>query len=116
MKTRRQHSNLQLQLGQETIYLIMATAVAAAVYFALQFMSAQDRNNYEAPIITLDEADGYSFATGSASISPEFRKQLLEIVVPKVAKEGRLSNATIVEVVGHTDEVPLRSSKRYGAN
>ncbi len=116
MKAGQSKSTLHLQLGQETIYLIMAVAVVAAIYFAMRLLSIENVAQHDAPIITLDEADGYTFATGSAFISPEFRRQLDEKVIPKVEDAGLLAGATIIEVVGHTDEVPLKSSKRFGAN
>lgn len=116
MKTNQSKSTLHLQLGQETIYLIMSIAVVAAVYLAIRVLSLESESQFDAPIITLDETDGYSFSTGSSNISQAFKDQLIEKVVPKIEASGKSSNATIVEVVGHTDEVPINSIKRYKAN
>jgi flagellar motor protein MotB len=60
------------------------------------------------PIITLAEAEGYYFASGSAILSPEFRELLTTDVIPRVVEASATYGATVVEVVGHTDESPIR--------
>lgn len=94
----------------------MAVSIMVAIYFAMRLLSLQDIAKHDAPIITLDEADGYAFNTGSAVVSASFRNQLIEKVVPKVKSAGSIAKATIIEVVGHTDEVRLNSSKRFDTN
>ncbi|MCP1830703.1 flagellar motor protein MotB [Bradyrhizobium sp. USDA 4532] len=58
------------------------------------------------PMISLSEAEGYFFKSGSAELTPEFRDKLLN-KVPDVQKLIDQYDVDVVEVVGHTDEQPL---------
>ena len=55
------------------------------------------------PIITLDEASGYTFDSGSASLSPSFERALKEVIVPKLNNILSEYNVDVIEVIGHTD-------------
>jgi flagellar motor protein MotB len=109
---------LHLQLGQEIIYLMLAGALAAAIFMAslvagrreLEEEIARLRAVETPPIITLAEAEGYTFASGSADISAEFRTLLVSQAIPLLVQNSETYGATVVEVVGHTDESPLRSA------
>ena len=58
------------------------------------------------PIITITEAQGYSFPTGSAAISLSF-EELLRTKISSVLKKNVSDyNADVIEVFGHTDEQP----------
>lgn len=59
------------------------------------------------PIISLSEAQGYSFETGRAELSNDFRQQLSGSIIDQVADTVRRYDANVVEVVGHTDEQNL---------
>ena len=109
-------SSLHLQLGQETVYLIMAIAVFAALVMAALLMRQSPERQKDPPIIPMREADGFSFPTGSAAISSSFRDKLVGRIVPEVVRIGRESGTDVVEVIGHTDGVPLRHGSRYSAN
>jgi flagellar motor protein MotB len=115
MAAPRSRSTLHLQLGQEIIYLIMAIAVAAALYLAAQ-RAADRRNEIDPPIILMREADGYYFPSGSALLSSQFKQKLRTEVIPRLEATGRAYHATVIEVIGHTDEVPLRLDRRHEAN
>ncbi len=115
MKGARRRSMLHLQLGQEIIYLIMAIAIFAALYLAIQ-LTRDRRPEKDPPIILMREADGYSFPTGSALLSPEFERKLNEEVIPKVQETGTAYRATVIEVIGHTDQVPLKLVRRLEAD
>lgn len=60
------------------------------------------------PMISLSEAEGYFFKSGSAELTPEFRDKLLN-KVPDVQKLIDQYDVDVIEVVGHTDEQPLGS-------
>lgn len=54
------------------------------------------------PIITLDEASGYSFGTASADLSPAFKRKLNEIEDQLVQHVERY-DVDVIEIIGHTD-------------
>jgi flagellar motor protein MotB len=108
-------STLHLQLGQETLYLILAIAVFAAVMMAAVVQKNQEIEK-DPPIITMKEANGFYFPTASAEISPEFRQKLITEIVPLVAQIGTRAHAEVVEVIGHTDEVPISARYHSKAN
>jgi flagellar motor protein MotB len=59
------------------------------------------------PIISLSEANGYSFEVGSAELTPRFKAKLEGDIAHQI--EGIVSkyDVDVIEVVGHTDEQPL---------
>lgn len=59
------------------------------------------------PIISLSEAQGYHFKSGSAELSTEFRKTLVETVPSRILELIKEYDVDVVEVVGHTDQQPL---------
>jgi flagellar motor protein MotB len=59
------------------------------------------------PIISLSEAGGYFFAKGSAELSPQFEQRLKSDVIPLLVETARKFGVDVVEVVGHTDELPI---------
>jgi flagellar motor protein MotB len=59
------------------------------------------------PIISLSEADGYYFRSGSAELSPTFREALLDSTPRRIAQYIKDYDVDVIEVVGHTDEQPL---------
>jgi len=103
-------------MGQETIYLILTiavfVAVALAVYIIHQHKPADSKQVEDPPIITLSEADGYYFQPGSPLVSQPFAEQLRSKIAPKLKQIAQDYNATIVEVIGHTDEVPFGRARR----
>jgi endonuclease YncB( thermonuclease family) len=56
------------------------------------------------PIITLSEADGYFFDSGSAQLSDDFRAALTGKVIPKLLQTIKDYDVNVIEVIGHTDE------------
>lgn len=59
------------------------------------------------PIINLSEAGGYSFAVGSAALTPQFREKIEGPVVARLLEIASRYDVDIIEVVGHTDEQPI---------
>ena len=59
------------------------------------------------PIISLSEAGGYFFAKGSAELSSQFEQRLKSDVIPLLVETARKFGVDVVEVVGHTDELPI---------
>jgi outer membrane protein OmpA-like peptidoglycan-associated protein len=73
-------------------------------------------DNDQPPIIALREADGFSFERGSADITETFRRRLAEDIVPKLKQLSERYGAQVVEVVGHTDGMPVGSQKKGISN
>jgi flagellar motor protein MotB len=59
------------------------------------------------PIISLSEADGYFFESGSTEPSSAFREVLSKTVVDRLLEIIKRHDVNVIEVVGHTDEQPL---------
>jgi flagellar motor protein MotB len=59
------------------------------------------------PIITMSEAGGYYFESGSAELSPRFRDTLLNQTPVKILDYIKKYDVDVIEVVGHTDERPV---------
>jgi hypothetical protein len=59
------------------------------------------------PMISLSEAGGYFFKLGSAELSTEFESRLHDAVVPSLLRTAKEYDVDVIEVVGHTDELPI---------
>jgi flagellar motor protein MotB len=107
-KLRQEQTQLQDQIKNLQAALDQAHAELAK----LNQRGLQD----QPPIITLREADGFSFSPGSAEISPDFLEKLALEVVPELTALSKNYRAQIVEVIGHTDGKSLRDTLRLKAN
>jgi outer membrane protein OmpA-like peptidoglycan-associated protein len=61
------------------------------------------------PIISLSEADGHYFRTGSAELSPEFKFELTNETPARIVELIKQYDVDVIEVVGHTDEQRISS-------
>jgi len=59
------------------------------------------------PFFNLSEAGGYYFESGKATLRPEFVDKLRTSVIPSLRKYVDDYDVDVVEVIGHTDEVPM---------
>jgi len=55
------------------------------------------------PIITLDEASGYTFDSGSPSLSSSFQQAIRDEIIPKLNTILHEYDVDMIEVIGHTD-------------
>lgn len=108
---RPRSSALHLQIGQETIYLLLTGGLFAALLLALYVASLRGPTE-QPPIVTLADEQGFKFPTGSAVIGPEFGARLGRDVAPEIKSLSDRYQAPIIEVIGHTDEVPLSGRTR----
>lgn len=59
------------------------------------------------PFFNLSEEGGYYFDTGKATLRPEVKLKLEREVIPRLRRMVAEYDVDVVEVVGHTDEVPM---------
>ncbi len=59
------------------------------------------------PIISLSEAGGYFFQSGSAELTGAFHGRLDTAIADQIAENLELYDVDVIEVIGHTDEQPL---------
>ncbi len=59
------------------------------------------------PIITMSEAGGFFFKSGSAELTPIFQNTLSTKTPTAILENMKKFNVDVIEVVGHTDEQPL---------
>jgi flagellar motor protein MotB len=81
------------------------TSVANQSETSIGFDANSGKHNWP-PIITITEAQGYSFPKGSAFLSDAFREFLTTKVAVTLKENIDRYEANIIEVVGHTDEQP----------
>ena len=82
-----------------------------AVLEAMGRLAEEGGAHHWPPIITLSEARGYSFATGSADVTPDFRVKLSTEVVEHLEQIVKRYHVDVIEVIGHTDERPFNVSQ-----
>jgi flagellar motor protein MotB len=119
----RTRSTLHLQMGQETLYLLLISAFFALVLLAAKAAAGLHAEQHRAthsdeqPLVTLPEAEGFTFEPGKSAISANFAQLMIDKhVVPNLVTRAREAGVNVVEVIGNTDEVPLQNSKRMADN
>jgi flagellar motor protein MotB len=64
------------------------------------------------PIVILSEQNqNYRFAVGSAKISDDFKQALDERIIPLLDRQSKRCNCDAIEVIGHTDSLPVNSGR-----
>ena len=69
--------------------------------------SSRGRKGQWPPFFSLSEAGGYFFDSGKATLRTEFERNLKSQVIPMLARSVEDYDVDVVEVIGHTDEVPM---------
>lgn len=59
------------------------------------------------PFFSLSEAGGYFFESGKATLRPQFERSLRTTVTPRLVQSIKDYDVDVIEVIGHTDEVPM---------
>ncbi|WP_300578163.1 OmpA family protein [Phenylobacterium sp.] len=59
------------------------------------------------PFFSLSEAGGYYFDSGKATLRPQFEQSLRSTVIPRLVAVIKDYDVDVIEVIGHTDEVPM---------
>lgn len=62
------------------------------------------------PFVSLSEAGGYYFDSGKATLKPQFEANLKSEIIPMLARNLLDYDVNVIEVIGHTDEVPMSGS------
>jgi hypothetical protein len=65
--------------------------------------------NDQPPVISISEAQVFSFPSGTAEIAPDFRRFLVDAVIPKLVDLTHRYGCDVVEVIGHTDSQRVRT-------
>jgi flagellar motor protein MotB len=76
--------------------------------------SSEDTINREdnwPPIISLSEAQNYSFKVGKANLAPQFERALRESIAEEILNILIAYDADVIEVIGHTDPQPMRNNR-----
>ncbi|MFC5576758.1 hypothetical protein ACFPOA_01855 [Lysobacter niabensis] len=83
-----------------------ATDLEGFVSKAISKASAGKKGEWP-PFFSLSEAGGYYFESGKATLRPNFVKELKSTIIPLLRKNIDDYGVDVVEVIGHTDEVPM---------
>lgn len=78
--------------------------------------SSRGRKGQWPPFFSLSEAGGYFFDSGKATLRPEFSRNLRDQVIPTLARSVSDYDVDVVEVIGHTDEVPMSGQSNLDAD
>ena len=78
--------------------------------------SSRGRKGQWPPFFSLSEAGGYFFDSGKATLRPEFERNLRSEVIPMLSKSIADYDVDVVEVIGHTDEVPMSGNSNLDAS
>ncbi|KPF78326.1 hypothetical protein IP88_04000 [alpha proteobacterium AAP81b] len=82
---------------------------------ALAANANRSRKGEWPPFVSLSEAGGYYFDPGKATLRPEFERNLVSQVIPMLARNLAEYDVDVIEVIGHTDEVPMVGTSNLDA-
>ncbi|WP_037424936.1 OmpA family protein [Sinorhizobium sp. CCBAU 05631] len=82
-------------------------AILASLKSELEKTKKTSKPHEWPPIISLSEASGYYFRSGSAELTDKFTADLNGSISTQIADNLKRYGVDIVEVIGHTDEQPL---------
>lgn len=112
---------IQQLLGLDVLYLLLVSMIGLSLSLYNQNRQLKSRGQTKPcpicqevrqfdkpPLISLTEAEGYTFPSGKAVISPEFFNKIRKVIVHEIIKSASEYQLDLVEVVGHTDEVPVK--------
>ena len=96
---------------------VRAAATAAGAADPTKFLeNLQKWESAWTPFVSLSEAYGYYFDSGKATVRSDFRDKLKQKVVPLLVSYIKKYNVDVVEVIGHTDEVPMVGQSNLDAH
>jgi len=91
---------------QSEIFIVLMI-VMVLLFIITSFYLSKLKEHQQPPLIVLDEAEGYSFGLGSATLNQDFKGGLNDVVIDKIEKFAQKYNCDIVEVYGYTDGKPF---------
>ncbi|WP_333885420.1 hypothetical protein [Sphingobium yanoikuyae] len=105
------------QVGRQVREAAAASGVKDPERFVKEVVAASSkgRTGQWPPFFSLSEAGGYFFDSGKATLRPEFERNLKSEVIPMLARSVSDYDVDVVEVIGHTDEVPMSGSSNLDA-
>lgn len=97
------------EIGRQVREAAAASGVKDPEKFVKEVVAAstRGRKGQWPPFFSLSEAGGYFFDSGKATLRPEFERSLRSEVIPMLAKSVADYDVDVIEVIGHTDEVPM---------
>ena len=106
------HLLADAEVGRQVREAAEASGVKDPERFAKEVVAASSRGRKGQwpPFFSLSEAGGYFFDSGKATLRPDFERNLRSEVIPMLAKSVADYDVDVVEVIGHTDEVPMSGS------
>lgn len=106
------------EIGRQVRDAAAASGVKDTEKFAKEVVAASSRGRKGQwpPFFSLSEAGGYFFDSGKATLRPEFERNLRVQVIPMLAKSVSDYDVDVIEVIGHTDEVPMSGNSNLDAS
>lgn len=104
--SRRENTTMQSEIFIVLMIVMILLFIITSLYLA------QLKEHQQPPLIVLNEAQGYSFQSSSASLNATFKGQLTASIVQKITKFAKEHKCDIVEVYGYTDVQPFSNSSR----
>ncbi|CAA6821273.1 MAG: Unknown protein [uncultured Sulfurovum sp.] len=91
---------------QSEIFIVLMI-VMVLLFIITSFYISKLKEHQQPPLIVLDEAHGYSFGLGSATLNENFQVSLNSSVISKIEQFAKKYKCDIVEVYGYTDGKPF---------
>lgn len=91
---------------QSEIFIVLMI-VMVLLFIITSFYISRLKEHQQPPLIVLDEAHGYSFSSGSSSLSVNFQKSLNSLVIKEIKDFVKRYKCDTVEIYGYTDGKPF---------
>ena len=103
--------NAEVAMSTEPVILIEQIAKAEMWDQQTSVSTVEPVGNNWPPIISLPEAENYSFEIGSAQLTENFKTQLSDKIAQQILSTLSEYEADLIEVIGHTDLQPMSRAR-----
>jgi len=103
--------NAEVAMSTEPVILIEQIAKAEMWDQQASLSTVEPVGNNWPPIISLPEAENYSFEIGSAQLTENFKTQLSDKIAQQILSTLSKYEADLIEVIGHTDLQPMSRAR-----
>lgn len=90
------------------ISLLQSISIAKKLE-AVSPIATTKKTESASPIIIDEKSDNFKFPSGSAELTPDLKRYIQNIVLPKIQAATAKRNTDFIQVIGHTDSQAINS-------
>jgi outer membrane protein OmpA-like peptidoglycan-associated protein len=89
---------------------LLLISLLQSISTADKLKSANKKLESASPIIIDEKSGNFKFPSGSAELTPDLKKYIHTTIIPAIQKATGRSDIDFIQVIGHTDEIPINGN------